>query len=76
MHFIVDILAIYLIYTSLALGSRFYYKTDEVTLSNTSFFRAAEIEFFRLGRVPPKVTSGHPLFNRRSTSSWEPEVRA
>ena len=75
MHFIVDFGNIFNIYVFGSWG-RFYYKTDEVTLSNTSFFRAAEIEFFRLGRVPPKVTSGHPLFNRRSTSSWEPEVRA
>ena len=47
-----------------------------MTLSNTSFFRAVETEFLRLGRVPLRVTSGHPLFNKRSTNSWDPEVRA
>ena len=52
-------------------------RTDEVTLSKTSFFRPeAETEFFRRGNVPPKVTSGHPLFNKSSMRSDEPELRA
>ena len=29
-----------------------------------------------LGKVPLRVTSGHPLDRRRSTRSWQPEERA
>ena len=52
------------------------YRTDDVTLSKTSFFLAADMEFFLLGRVPLRVTSGHPLFSKRSTNSWELALRA
>ena len=47
-----------------------------MTLSKTSFFLAADMEFFRRGNVPLRVTSGQPLFKRRSTNSWELALRA
>ena len=52
------------------------YKTDDVTFSKTSFFLCDEREFFRLGNVPLRVISGHPLLKSNSTSSLAPAVLA
>ena len=53
-----------------------FYKTDDVTFSKTSFFLCDEREFFRLGNVPLRVISGHPLLKSNSTSSLAPAVLA
>ena len=53
-----------------------FYRTDEVTFSNISFFLCDESEFFLRGNVPLKVISGHPLLKSNSTSSDTPDVLA
>ena len=58
------------------------HNTDEVTFSMTPSPPAflppptapgPASEFFLLGRVPPVLTSGHPLFNNKSIRSELPE---